>query len=823
MIKSLRSRIFLVVGGLVFLTTISMTFLVQREVEKAAFSTETQHAQDLVNTVLLNVETQYESLLFHRSAMLERRKAELKNIVNLAFVHLNEFHQRAIEGSLSEEEAKLRAMNEIRPLRYDEGVGYIWINDLDPNLPRLVMHPIFPELEGKILDDPKYYSALGVSKHLLHAAAELTQKEGEGYVDYVWPKPTKEGITEEQPKISYVRLFREWGWVVGTGVYVDDIEKEAQKRLNAILAELNQTFLKIRVAETGYMAIFDGNKDMLVHPSLVGTNIGNLMNPVTGKPVADEIMEAAKTPAKPVDYLWDRPEDKGEYRYWKRAYVVYFEPLDWYIVSTFYLDEITKPGRTLQTKIIQLSVFFLAVSFVLALFLSKSVAKPLWRLMQAAKRIEELGIAKASIPVSGSAETQKLGAVLDKMIRSIRRAINEKENAMGALAASNENLSKANLQLKKEISVRKHAEDELLKSERKLSDLTRSLPGMVYRCRNDQYWTMEYVSDGCSSLTGYQPDDLIDNKRLPFIEIVHPEDRERLRKRVETCLAYGKPFQCAYRIRTARGDIRWILEVGRGVFTEEGGPESLEGFLTDITDRKQAEEDLKEANRELDAFVYTVSHDLRTPLTPIIGYADFLRENFHDRLDEQALDCLAEISTSGNRMLAVMEDLLTLAQVGQVERPTEPFEIKEVVNEVVRDLDSRLSKAGVVIEVGDLPYLRIPKTLLAQIFDNLIGNAIRYAGREGSPIEIQGERKGELVRFYVRDHGLGIPKEERSHIFEVFYRGATGKKSPGTGVGLATVQKIASLYGGRAWVEDTEGGGSTFWVEMVDDETAAEK
>ncbi len=249
---------------------------------------------------------------------------------------------------------------------------------------------------------------------------------------------------------------------------------------------------------------------------------------------------------------------------------------------------------------------------------------------------------------------------------------------------------------------------------------------------------------------------------------------------------------------------------------EQGEVIGFVSIITDITERTRAEEMLKETNRELDAFVYTVAHDLRSPLVPIIGYADFLHESCRDRLDEQALGCLAEISASGGKMVALMEDLLTLAKIGYVERPAEPLDTGAVVNEAVCGLAGHITQAGMSVDVGVMPTLRVPKTLLAQIFDNLIGNAVRYAGREGSPIKVGGERRGDLVRFYVRDHGPGIPKEERSRIFEVFYRGTTGKNSPGTGVGLATVQKIARPYGGRAWVEETEGGGSTFWVEMLD-------
>ncbi len=126
-------------------------------------------------------------------------------------------------------------------------------------------------------------------------------------------------------------------------------------------------------------------------------------------------------------------------------------------------------------------------------------------------------------------------------------------------------------------------------------------------------------------------------------------------------------------------------------------------------------------------------------------------------------------------MVALMEDLLTLAKVGQVERPAMPVDVNHVVQGVVEELGSRILDAGLTMKRESLPALQVTETLLAQIFNNLIGNAVRYAGREGGPIEIGGERSGKMVRFFVRDHGPGIPVEERSRIFEVFFRGATGK------------------------------------------------
>ena len=235
----------------------------------------------------------------------------------------------------------------------------------------------------------------------------------------------------------------------------------------------------------------------------------------------------------------------------------------------------------------------------------------------------------------------------------------------------------------------------------------------------------------------------------------------------------------------------------------------------DITERKETEEKLRQANRELDSFVYTVSHDLRTPLTPIIGYAEFLEEEYRDRLDERALDVLGDIQKQGSRMLALLEDLLALARVGQPVFSGQPTDVAVVVREVIEDLSETIQGAGSqVAVVSDLPLIALPPSLLSEVFANLICNAVHYAGASGRPIEVGGRRGRAGVRYFVRDHGPGIPQEERDRIFDLFCRGRRTENIPGTGLGLAIVRKICRLYGGRTWVEETPGGGSTFWVEL---------
>jgi PAS domain S-box-containing protein len=237
----------------------------------------------------------------------------------------------------------------------------------------------------------------------------------------------------------------------------------------------------------------------------------------------------------------------------------------------------------------------------------------------------------------------------------------------------------------------------------------------------------------------------------------------------------------------------------------------------DITERKEAEKRLHAANQELDAFVYTVSHDLRTPLTPIMGFAEFLKEEYGDRLDAQAIDMLEEIEKQGEKMLALLEDLLALARVGRIETPAKAVDVTVVVQQVLDELSETTNRDGIAVTLNELPPLKVPETLLAQLFSNLIGNALRYAGGADARIEIGGGRRDGQIFYYVRDHGPGIPPEERSLIFDLFYRGSTAGKTIGTGIGLGTVRKIARLYDGRVRVEETPGGGSTFVVDFPSD------
>jgi PAS domain S-box-containing protein len=320
------------------------------------------------------------------------------------------------------------------------------------------------------------------------------------------------------------------------------------------------------------------------------------------------------------------------------------------------------------------------------------------------------------------------------------------------------------------------------------------------------------VNPAFCRFTGYEEEELVNRK---IEEFAHPEDRCRIASMYEELFANRQhSVDCEMRYIRKDGAVVWGHVSLSCIVGSDGSPAYCIALVQDISLRKALEEKLLQANRELDSFVHTVSHDLRSPLTPIIGYIQFLSEQYSTELSPQIIEMLNEVLCQAERMNSMLEDLLALSTVGSVDPPQFPTKGEEVLKNIQLRFSSEFLTGGANIDVTTLPDIRIPKTLYQLILDNLIGNAIRYSGN--NRVEVRGELNEGTVRLTVRDYGPGVADDEKERIFNLFYRGTTGQRISGTGIGLATVQKIAGLYKGRAWVEDAPGGGGLFIVEMTD-------
>jgi len=250
------------------------------------------------------------------------------------------------------------------------------------------------------------------------------------------------------------------------------------------------------------------------------------------------------------------------------------------------------------------------------------------------------------------------------------------------------------------------------------------------------------------------------------------------------------------------------------VFSASGEVEAIAGTTRDITDRKVAEEEIRRANKDLEQFAYTASHDLREPLRTVKIYSELLTRRYGDKLDGKALELFDFVRSGANRMELLVQDLLAYTQTAMVERPSAPTEATEALQASIANLAGIISETGAKIVFDPLPVVTVHSTHLQQLFQNLIGNAIKYR-RPGVPpdIHVTANRNGEFWQFCISDNGIGIETKFKEQIFGVFKR-LHGDEYSGTGIGLAICQRIVERYHGRIWVESEPGQGSNFYFTI---------
>ncbi|GJL51478.1 MAG: hypothetical protein NPIRA01_27050 [Nitrospirales bacterium] len=243
--------------------------------------------------------------------------------------------------------------------------------------------------------------------------------------------------------------------------------------------------------------------------------------------------------------------------------------------------------------------------------------------------------------------------------------------------------------------------------------------------------------------------------------------------------------------------------------------------FNDITMEKSSEvvlehyiDDLRRSNAELEQFAYVASHDLQEPLRKVRNFAELLAVRVKGSLPQEAEKLLPPIVDGAIRMQALVQDLLTYSRVARVEQPLEPVNLQTIAENVKTTLEEVLADAQATLMIGPLPTIEGNAIQLEQLFQNLIGNGLKYRGNHAPVIEVSAIEKPEHWEFAVRDNGIGIDLQYAERIFVIFQRLHTKKKYSGTGIGLAICKKIVELHGGHIWVDSTLGEGSTFFFTL---------
>jgi len=260
-----------------------------------------------------------------------------------------------------------------------------------------------------------------------------------------------------------------------------------------------------------------------------------------------------------------------------------------------------------------------------------------------------------------------------------------------------------------------------------------------------------------------------------------------------------------------------------GVLTEASGkPSGVVCLAQDVTERKRAEraileaaEELRRSNAELAQFAYVASHDLQEPLRMVASYTQLLARRYQGRLDTDADEFIGYAVDGVNRMQSLINDLLAYSRVGSRGAEFAPTDVTQVVETCVAHLQNEIDENDAVVSGGELPTVVADSHQLTMLFQQLIGNALKYRTRERAPrVHIEAERNVNEWVFSVQDNGIGIEPEYHERIFVIFQRLHGKGEYSGTGIGLAVAKKIVERHGGRIWVESTPGDGSTFYFTL---------
>jgi PAS domain S-box-containing protein len=375
----------------------------------------------------------------------------------------------------------------------------------------------------------------------------------------------------------------------------------------------------------------------------------------------------------------------------------------------------------------------------------------------------------------------------------------------------------------------RRTERQMREAEAKYRSLVEGLPAVVYIAEfgKDAAWT--YISPKVESILGFTPDEWTGQADL-WRERILPEDRE-LALDAEMRLLNGEPrMHCEYRIIGKNGRVIWIHEEAEALADDGGHPLYLQGVMYDVTEQKNAEAQLvkalateKEAATRLRAlhemqnsFLQAVSHDLRTPLTSILGCALTLESSLDkeqiSREDEH--DLVGRIATNARKLHRLLTNLLDLDRMsrGIVAPNRNDVDVTQILSSV---LEESSTDTHPIELASDVPvHANVDAAQVERIVENLVANAIRYTP-VGTPIWVSATGDADGVLIVVEDAGPGIPEDLRESIFEPFRQGnEVVTHNPGVGIGLSLVTRFAELHGGRAWVEERDGGGASFHVYL---------
>ncbi|MDD5699474.1 MAG: response regulator [Victivallaceae bacterium] len=417
------------------------------------------------------------------------------------------------------------------------------------------------------------------------------------------------------------------------------------------------------------------------------------------------------------------------------------------------------------------------------------------------------------------------------------------------------------LAMERDDTQRLKAEQALRDSERRLSILMNNLPGIAYRCRIDREWTLEFVSEGVLALTGYSAEELVKQRTVTYNEIILEDDRKAAQRQIQDSLKKQQLFNLEYRIRTKSGRLKWVAEKGTGIFSDRGELLALEGFVSDITNLKEAEKVLRQtnelletkveertaelktakeqaesANRAKSQFLSKMSHEIRTPMNAILGFSQLMYRD--PGLTDTQKKYLTIINHSGEHLLSLINNILAMSKIeaGRMTLQPEPLDFHRLIHDLVSMFWVRTEAKNLQFDLlltEDTPHFIVTDAgKLREALINLLSNAVNFTNKGGIVIRVSpapdtppaGGAAGKIrLIVEVEDTGCGVAEKDIEAVFTPFEQADGGRWHSGTGLGMSISRQFARMLGGDLTLVSKLGKGSTFTLSFTAELTSEDR
>ena len=399
-----------------------------------------------------------------------------------------------------------------------------------------------------------------------------------------------------------------------------------------------------------------------------------------------------------------------------------------------------------------------------------------------------------------------LGGAFNTMVSALRGKADEASAARQELAVLNEELEQR-VQLR--TAELEHANTDLERSKAITDSIIESLPGVFYQISPEGHFVR--WNGAFERVTGYTSEEIA---ALSPLDLFGSEDKE----------AVGAAIARVFEGGEAEVSADFVPKVGAptpywftGTLKRLDGAPYLLGMGTDVSALKEIEarlrhskDELERSNKELEQFAYVASHDLQEPLRMVASYTQLLERRYKDQLDDTAREFIAFAVDGANRMQRLINDLLAYSRIQTRGGEPQLVDLNHVLGQARANLSAAIEEGGALVTNDELPTVTADPAQMVSVFQNLVGNAIKFHGAEPPHVHVSAREIGSEVEVSVRDNGIGIRKEHQERIFVIFQRLHNRTDYPGTGVGLALCKRIVERHGGRIWVESEEGRGATF-------------